>query len=326
MNGKTPQSNKQKKGFRSQHLTSEALVLSLFRRFSPERAFSFCIKISRNIDPPYNTGNDVIYADDFRMSGEEWSVESGELSEDGDRLFKDTDSNGRFHSDWCSMIYSRLLLARNLLTDDGVIFISIDDNESANLRKICGEVFGEACFAGDIVYQRTYAPRNDSKGISKEAEHLLVFSKTNTWQPKKLPRTAEMNEKYKSPDGDPVLWRPDNPCGPRASTHQGMVYAIQSPFTGEMLYPNNGAHWRYQQNDMFQIMSKWGDYRLENIHDEEKRSEVCGVNTAIIRKGAMGIVLNTPLEQARNFAKQVLAEGCWPIYYFTKNGEENLPE
>lgn len=141
---------------------------------------------------------------------------------------------------------------------------------------------------------------------------------------KKLPRTAEMNEKYKSPDGDPVLWRPDNPCGPGASTHQGMVYAIQSPFTVEMLYPSNGAHWHYQQNDMFQIMSKWGDYRLENTHDEEKRAEVCGVNTAIIRKGVMGIVLNTPLEQARNFAKQVLAEGCWPIYYFTKNGDGGL--
>lgn len=276
------------------------------------------------IDPPYNTGNDFIYADDFMRSQEEENEQMGMYDEDENRLFKNTDTNGRFHSDWCSMIYSRLMLARNLLTDDGVIFISIDDNESANLRKICGEVFGEACFAGDIVYQRTYAPRNDSKCISKEAEHLLVFSKINTWQPKKLPRTAEMNEKYKSPDGDPVLWRPDNPCGPGASTHQGMVYAIQSPFTGEMLYPSNGAHWRYQQNDMFQIMSKWGNYRLENIHDEEKRAEVCGVNTAIIRKGVMGIVLNTPLEQARNFAKQVLAEGCWPIYYFTKNGDGGL--
>ena len=276
------------------------------------------------IDPPYNTGNDFIYADDFMRSQKEENAQMGMYDEDENRLFKNTDTNGRFHSDWCSMIYSRLMLARNLLTEDGVIFISIDDGESANLRKICSEVFGESCFVGDVVYQRTYAPRNDSKGISKEAEHLIAFSKMDTWQPKKLPRTAEMNEKYKSPDGDPILWRPDNPCGPGASAHQGMVYAIQNPFNGELIYPSSGAHWRYQQADMFQIMSKWGDYRLEDIHDEEKRAEVCGVNADAVRKGVMAIVLNTGLVQAQNYAQQVLKKGCWPVYYFTKNGTGGL--
>lgn len=276
------------------------------------------------IDPPYNTGNDFIYVDNFIRSQEEENEQMGMFDEDGDRLFKNTDTNGRFHSDWCSMIYSRLMLARNLLSENGVIFISIDDGESANLRKICGEVFGESCFVGDVIYQRTYAPRNDSKGISKEAEHLFAFSKTSTWQPKKLPRTTEMNKKYKSPDGDPVLWRPDNPCGPGASTHQGMVYAIQSPFNGKMLYPSNGACWRFQQKDMLQIMRKWGDYRLEDIHDEEKRAEVCGVNPATVRKGVMAIVLNVELMQAQNYAKEVLEKGSWPIYYFTKNGAGGL--
>ena len=276
------------------------------------------------IDPPYNTGNDFIYVDNFIRSQEEENEQMGMFDEDGDRLFKNTDTNGRFHSDWCSMIYSRLMLARNLLSENGVIFISIDDGESANLRKICGEVFGESCFVGDVIYQRTYAPRNDSKGISKEAEHLFVFSKTSTWQPKKLPRTTEMNKKYKSPDGDPVLWRPDNPCGPGASTHQGMVYAIQSPFNGKMLYPSNGACWRFQQKDMLQIMRKWGDYRLEDIHDEEKRAGVCGVNPATVRKGVMAIVLNVELMQAQNYAKEVLEKGSWPIYYFTKNGAGGL--
>ncbi len=96
------------------------------------------------IDPPYNTGNDFIYRDDFAMSGEKYSEETGQVDEEtGDRLFRNTDSNGRFHSDWCSMIYSRLLLARNLLSDDGVIFVSIDDAEVENLRKICDEVLGE---------------------------------------------------------------------------------------------------------------------------------------------------------------------------------------
>lgn len=111
------------------------------------------------IDPPYNTGNDFIYADDFKMESEEWKVESGEWSEEGDRLFKNTDTNGRFHSDWCSMIYSRLLLARNLLTDDGVIFISIDDNEQENLKKICDEVFGGQNFVAQLVWERAFSPK-----------------------------------------------------------------------------------------------------------------------------------------------------------------------
>ena len=98
------------------------------------------------IDPPYNTGNDFIYRDDFAQSQEEYSEESGQVDENGDRLFRNTDSNGRFHSDWCSMIYSRLMLARNLLSDDGVIFISIDDAEAENLRKICDEILGEQNF------------------------------------------------------------------------------------------------------------------------------------------------------------------------------------
>ena len=99
------------------------------------------------IDPPYNTGNDFIYNDDFKMTGEEYADESGEIDEDGNRMFKNTDSNGRFHSDWCSMMFSRLTLARNLLANSGVIFVSIDENEVGNLRKIMGEVFGDSNFA-----------------------------------------------------------------------------------------------------------------------------------------------------------------------------------
>lgn len=106
------------------------------------------------IDPPYNTGHDFIYRDDFGMSREEWSEKSGELSEDGDRLFENTESNGRFHSDWCSMTYSRLMLARNLLTEDGVVFISLDDGEIENLREICNEVFGEQNFLAQCVRKR----------------------------------------------------------------------------------------------------------------------------------------------------------------------------
>lgn len=106
------------------------------------------------IDPPYNTGNDFIYNDDFKMSSEEYADESGAFDDEGNRMFKNTDSNGRFHSDWCSMIYPRLMLARNLLSEDGVIFISIDDNEQENLKKICDEVFGEENFIAQLVWEK----------------------------------------------------------------------------------------------------------------------------------------------------------------------------
>ena len=131
------------------------------------------------IDPPYNTGNDFIYADDFKMESEEWKVESGEWSEEGDRLFKNTDSNGRFHSDWCSMIYSRLMLARNLLTDDGVIFISIDENEVNTLKAICDEVFGASNFIAELIWSA--GRKNDSKYISVSHEYILCYFKDALW-------------------------------------------------------------------------------------------------------------------------------------------------
>lgn len=272
------------------------------------------------IDPPYNTGNDFIYRDDFATDSEEYKQEQGLYNDEGEHLFRNTDTNGRFHSDWCSMMYSRLVLARNLLSFDGAIFISIDDNECTNLINLCNEVFGESCFIADISYQRTYAPRNDSKGISKEIEHIVAFSKQAGWNPKKLPRTAEMNAKYGNPDGDDVLWRADNPCGPGAATHQGMVYAIQHPFTGKMLYPSNNACWRYQQSEMLRIMSGWGNYGLKNLFDEKARAMVCGVSEDNVRSDVLGIVLLDDLDTARKHAQEVYDKGKWPIYYFTSGG------
>ena len=105
------------------------------------------------IDPPYNTGNDFVYADDFRMSSNDWDLESGSISNEGTRLFRNNDTNGRFHSDWCSMIYSRLMLARNLLTENGLIMISIDDNELENLKKICNDIFGKENFVDNIIWK-----------------------------------------------------------------------------------------------------------------------------------------------------------------------------
>lgn len=128
------------------------------------------------IDPPYNTGNDFIYNDDFKMADQEYADESGELDEFGNRLFRNTNSNGRFHSDWCSMVYSRLMLARNLLNEDGVLFISIDDNEQANLKKICDEIYGESNFVGELIHQRAKGG-GQAKHIVKGHDYILVYAK-----------------------------------------------------------------------------------------------------------------------------------------------------
>lgn len=277
------------------------------------------------IDPPYNTGNDFIYRDDFAQSVEDYAEQAGVYDEEtGDRLFKNTDSNGRFHSDWCSMIYSRLMLARNMLAPDGAIFISIDDNECANLINICNEIFGAACFVADVSWQRTYSTRNDSKGVVREVEHLIVFGKSADWQPNKLPRTEEMDSIYKNPDNDAEPWTSDNPFAPGASTHQGMVYAIQHPFTGELIYPSTNACWRYQQNEMLRIMEGWGKYKLQNLHDEDKRAAVCGIAVEAVRKDVAAIVLSVSLEEAKAEAQKRYEAGKWPKFYFTKGGQGGI--
>ena len=129
------------------------------------------------IDPPYNTGNDFIYNDDFKMSSDEYADKSGETDEEGNRMFKNTDSNGRFHSDWCSMIYPRLILARNLLSDDGVIFISIDDNEQENLKKICDEVFGSYNLVNTFIWNCSTAGGIRPKFASKTHEYIFCYAK-----------------------------------------------------------------------------------------------------------------------------------------------------
>ena len=272
------------------------------------------------IDPPYNTGNDFIYKDDFRMDSAKYAEESGAVDDEGNRMVQNSDSNGRFHSDWCSMIYSRLLLARNLLTDDGVIFISIDDNEQANLKKICDEVFGGDCFVGDIAWQRTYAPRNDSKGIVREIEHILSYSRQQDWMPNALPRTGEMDDKYKNPDNDKEPWTSSDAFGPGADSHQGMVYAIQHPITGEFLYPTNGRHWTYSQNQMLEIMQGWGKYELRDLNDVEQRARVCGIAKQDMKDDVKGIVLCESLDKAKEYALNIYNRGQWPKFYFTNNG------
>ena len=156
------------------------------------------------IDPPYNTGNDFVYKDDFHQNLNEYISDIGLNDDDGNRLFQNTESNGRFHSDWCSMIYSRLTLARNLLADDGVIFISIDDNEVKNLRNMGDEIFGEHNFVNHIIWHKKYGAANDAKYLSDVHDHILLYCKNKQlWSPNLFERPEELNAKYKNPDNDP---------------------------------------------------------------------------------------------------------------------------
>ena len=152
------------------------------------------------IDPPYNTGNDFIYADDFMRSQQEENEQMGMYDEDDNRLFKNTDSNGRFHSDWCSMMYPRLMLARNLLSDDGVIFISIDDNEQANLKKICDEVFGESSFVASMIWKSKSGGANDVSIIACDSEYVLVYGKNIEKLFFNLDKNAEVTTSYNQTD------------------------------------------------------------------------------------------------------------------------------
>lgn len=269
------------------------------------------------IDPPYNTGNEGwVYNDNVNDPKiKKWLGEV--VGKEGEDLSR--------HDKWLCMMYPRLKLLQKLLSDDGVIFISIDDNELYYLKMICDEIFGSNCFVSNISWQRTYSMRNDSKGIPAEIEHILVYSRNINWQPEKLPRTKSMNSLYKNIDNDPHGdWRNTTPYAPGAATHQGMVYAIQHPFTGEMLYPANGSCWRYQQDQMLEYMNGWCQYELRDLDDKAKRAEICGVSEDSVKENVCGIVLSESLELSKTQAKKVYNRGAWPRYFFTKNGYGGL--
>ena len=198
------------------------------------------------IDPPYNTGNDFVYNDDFARTAAEEDLEAGNVDELGLRYRKNTDSNGKFHSDWCSMIYSRLLVARSLLTEDGVIFISIDDNELENLKKLCNEVFGENNFVANIIWQRTYAPISLKKYFSENHDFCLVYAKNlSLFKMNLLPRSDKQNKDYKNLDNDPRgPWKVGNlTVGPAV---EKQIYEIVGP-TGKSFFPPSGYCWRFSK-------------------------------------------------------------------------------
>lgn len=220
------------------------------------------------IDPPYNTGNDFIYADDFMRSQEEENEQMGMYDEDKNRLFKNTDTNGRFHSDWCSMIYSRLMLARNLLTDDGVIFISIDDNEEDNLKKICDEVFGAVNYVATFPWRKRTAKSDVPFGVSQDYEYILCFAKSSNFA-----ASVEGKERkyYETPDFAGRPWRVhDLTKQTTASERPNSYFTIVNPKTGAQYPANPNRTWAITEDTFrtYYVENRIvfpGDYDFLNI-------------------------------------------------------------
>lgn len=207
------------------------------------------------IDPPYNTGNDFVYEDDFAQSTEEYMANSGQFDDDGNRLVPNTESNGRFHTDWLNMIYPRLRLAKDLLSDDGIIVISIDDNEIRNMRLLCDAVFGESNFISTIIWQKIHSTKNDAKYFSENHEYAVIYAKSiGDIKINLLPRTDEMNSRYKNPDNDPRgPWQSGDlvASGERSNGH----FIVTSPVTGKNFDVPQGKHWVYSQENLLKLVA-----------------------------------------------------------------------
>jgi adenine-specific DNA-methyltransferase len=215
------------------------------------------------IDPPYNTGSDFVYDDDFAETTAEYLARSGQADSSGSRLVANSESNGRFHSDWLSMMYPRLKLARNLLTDDGAIFVSIDSTEHANLTRLLTELMGEDNFRANVVWQKRYTRSNNTRDFTAVVENIVVFSRSDQFAVNLLPRTEEANARYANPDGDPRgPWKAASFLNPATPTQRpSLCYAIRNPNTGQVTRPTVHA-WRRTRSEFDRLAADdllyWG--------------------------------------------------------------------
>lgn len=203
------------------------------------------------IDPPYNTGNDFVYNDDFAQGKEDFEQGSGLFDAEGnqtiDPMQRNTEANGRFHTDWLNMIYPRLKVARDLLTEDGVIFISIDDNEQDNLRKVCDEIFGGRNFIAQLIWERAYSPKNDAKFVSNSHDYIIMYARNiDSFKIGRLERTEEANARYSNPDNDPRgPWKPSDMSV--KTYNKESDYPITTP-SGRIVEPPAARCWRLSRN------------------------------------------------------------------------------
>ena len=261
------------------------------------------------IDPPYNTGNEGwVYNDNVNDPKiKKWLGEV--VGKEGEDLSR--------HDKWLCMMYPRLKLLQKLLSNDGAIFISIDDNEVFSLKAICDEIFGLNCFVARITWQNNYSLRNDAMGIPYETDNIVVYSKQPNWSPKRLARTDEMNARYVNYDNDVLSYKVTPIHAPGASTHKSMVYAIQHPLTGELMYPPKGRHWKDGQDKLLLALCEWAPYELRVIDDVATREDICG---DVVSDDIPAIMLSCELEKAQEIAKKRYNTMPWPPYFFLAKG------
>lgn len=218
------------------------------------------------IDPPYNTGKDFIYKDNFIQDKEKYLEKSGQVDEYGNRLFQNIEYNGRYHSDWLNMMYPRLKLARNLLSEDGVIFISIDDNEVHNLKKICDEIFGENNFVGEMI-RKTKSSTNDSgSNYNMQHDYILIYSKSNKFKFVGLPKDLS---RYANPDNDPNgMWVSSDPSA--KSGGSGTYFEIVNPYTKKVDLPPKGRFWAFNKKTYLNYI-KNGKIVFKKEHNPNER-------------------------------------------------------
>lgn len=234
------------------------------------------------------------------------------------------------HSIWLTMMRDRLLSLKRLLSDSGSIWVHLNTAENHRMRVLLDEVFGQQNFVAEIVWGKADTSRNDAKQFSEDQDYIYVYSKSGNWGLNRLPRTARQDAIYKAPDGDPIPWIAKPGHAPGAESHQGMVYAIQSPFTGELLYPPIGGCWRLGQAQMYSELSKYAAYELVELDDSAARADICGVSTEEVRSDVKALLLRDSLEVSQQQAQQVVA-GVWPDVFFINNGKRiqvkgHLPE
>lgn len=229
------------------------------------------------------------------------------------------------HSIWLTMMRDRLLHLKKLLSKDGSIWVHLDDAENHRMRLLLDEIFEAKNFITEIIWQKADSPRNDALYFSSDHDVILVYSKGEEFSVNRLPRTAADNARFSNPDNDPNgAWWDDNPVASGGKSHQGMVFAIQQPITGELIYPAANNHWRFGQQRLLEIMNEWAPYKLQVIDDEQKRAALCGISVEEVRKDVPAIILDVPIDEARKHAKEVYNRGKWPTYILRSGGTGGL--
>ena len=263
-------------------------------------------------DPPYNTGGDFRYND-------KWDKDPND-PDMGDLVGSDDPAK---HTKWMRFMYPRLQMMRAMLKPTGVLAICIDSRELFHLGQMLDELFGEENRLAIVNWQKSYAPRSDNRHVSTATEYVLVYARNEKLAKTGLePRTEAMNARYRNPDKDRRVWKPGDLSARGASSHQGMVFAIQSPFTGELHYPKAGRHWGTDRRDLKRHLEWWGvKYHEVDLRDESKRADLCSISVGDVRIGVKALMVDGDLDEARESARARHAAGAWGTVFFGLSGE-----